>query len=199
MALFYGCGLRLAEALSFKRSDAVAAQRGQLMIMGKGNKQRMVPVLPYVAEALEDYLVIRPFTGDPVFRGSRGGPLYPRIVQDMMRCLRQFVGLPENATPHSLRHSFAAHLLGGGADLRPARAAGYSFSKRRHTLSSNNDMLGCCRRKKVTAASTPAPRPCSRLQMNTNLETTVSGLCEFDGDSNVHVRRGAGRGRTCRG
>jgi len=85
MALFYGCGLRLAEALSFKRSDAVAAQRGQLMIMGKGNKQRMVPVLPYVAEALEDYLVIRPFTGDPVFRGSRGGTLHPRIVQDMMR------------------------------------------------------------------------------------------------------------------
>ncbi len=117
MALFYGCGLRLAEALSFKRSDAVAAQRGQLMIMGKGNKQRMVPVLPYVAEALEDYLVIRPFTGDPVFRGSRGRPLHPRIVQDMMRRLRQFVGLPENATPHSLRHSFATHLLGGG-DLR---------------------------------------------------------------------------------
>jgi integrase/recombinase XerC len=117
MALFYGCGLRLAEALSFKRSDAVAAQRGQLMIMGKGNKQRMVPVLPYVAEALEDYLVIRPFTGDPLFRGSRGGPLHPRIVQDLMRRLRQFVGLPENATPHSLRHSFATHLLGGG-DLR---------------------------------------------------------------------------------
>jgi integrase/recombinase XerC len=117
MALFYGCGLRLAEALSFKRSDAVAAQRGQLMIMGKGNKQRMVPVLPYVAEALEDYLVIRPLTGDPLFRGSRGGPLHPRIVQDMMRRLRQFVGLPENATPHSLRHSFATHRLGGG-DLR---------------------------------------------------------------------------------
>ena len=103
MALFYGCGLRLAEALSLKRSDAVAAQRGQLMITGKGNKQRMMPVLPFVAEALEDYLVACPFTRDPLFRGSRGGPLHPRIVQDMMRRVRQFVGLPDTATSSQIR------------------------------------------------------------------------------------------------
>jgi integrase/recombinase XerC len=118
MALFYGCGLRLAEALSLKRSDAAAAQRGQLIITGKGNRQRMVPVLPFVAEALEDYIVACPFNRDPLFRGSRGGPLHPRIVQEMVVRVRMALGLPETTTPHALRHSFATHLLAGGGDLR---------------------------------------------------------------------------------
>ena len=118
MALFYGCGLRLAEALSLKHADVAAAQKGQLVITGKGNKQRMVPVLPFVAEALADYLATCPFKGDPLFRGSRGGPLHPRIVQETMMRVRQHWGLPDTATPHALRHSFATHLLAGGGDLR---------------------------------------------------------------------------------
>jgi integrase/recombinase XerC len=118
LSLLYGCGLRLAEALSLKRSDAVAAQKGQMIITGKGNRQRMVPVLPFVAEALEDYLVASPYIRDPLFRGSRGGPLHPRIVQEMVVRLRMNFGLPETTTPHALRHSFATHLLAGGGDLR---------------------------------------------------------------------------------
>jgi integrase/recombinase XerC len=121
LCLLYGCGLRLAEALSLKRADVVAAQRGRLIITGKGNRQRMVPVLPFVAEALEDYVVASPFTRDPLFRGSRGGPLHPRIVQEMVVRLRMELGLPETTTPHALRHSFATHLLAGGGDLRVIR------------------------------------------------------------------------------
>jgi integrase/recombinase XerC len=114
----YGCGLRLSEALSLKRSDVAAAQRGRLVITGKGDKQRIVPVLPIVAEALAEYAAARPFKRDPLFRGTRGGPWHPRLVQQMVARLRLKIGLPETATPHSLRHSFATHLLAGGGDLR---------------------------------------------------------------------------------
>ena len=122
LSLFYGCGLRLAEALSLKHSDAADAQRGQLTITGKGNKQRIVPVLPFVAEAIEDYVAVCPFHRDPLFRGFRGGPLRPRIVQDMMRRLRQYLGLPETSTLPALRHSFATHLMADGGDLRVIRS-----------------------------------------------------------------------------
>jgi integrase/recombinase XerC len=119
LTLLYGCGLRLSEALGLSRGEAPL--REMLAITGKGGKQRLVPVLPAVREAVADYLAACPFmlTKDgPLFIGSRGGPLNPRIVQRQMAALRGFLGLPETATPHALRHSFATHLLGAGGDLR---------------------------------------------------------------------------------
>jgi integrase/recombinase XerC len=119
LTLLYGCGLRLAEALGLKRSEA---PRGDLVtITGKGRKQRLVPVLPAVREAIADYLAACPYplaADGPLFVGARGGPLNPRVVQRQMQTLRGMLGLPETATPHALRHSFATHLLGGGGDLR---------------------------------------------------------------------------------
>jgi integrase/recombinase XerC len=117
--LLYGAGLRLGEALSLTRRDL---PKGDTMVItGKGNKQRVVPILPLVKEAIADYLKRLPFPAepaDPVFLGARGGPLNPGVVQRQMRRLRQMMGLPESATPHALRHSFATHLLAGGGDLR---------------------------------------------------------------------------------
>ena len=119
LTLLYGCGLRLSEALGLKRAQAPA---GELMtIVGKGRKQRIVPVLPAVREAVADYLAACPYplaADGPLFVGARGGPLNPRLVQRRMAELRRMLGLPETATPHALRHSFATHLLGGGGDLR---------------------------------------------------------------------------------
>ena len=119
LTLLYGCGLRLSEALGLHRSEA---PRGDLItITGKGRKQRLVPVLPAVRDAIADYLAACPYplpTDGPLFVGARGGPLNPRIVQRQMQTLRNALGLPETATPHALRHSFATHLLGGGGDLR---------------------------------------------------------------------------------
>jgi integrase/recombinase XerC len=119
LTLLYGCGLRLSEALGLKRSEA---PRGDLItITGKGRKQRLVPVLPAVREAIADYLAACPYSlaaDGPLFVGARGGPLHPRVVQRQMQALRDALGLPETATPHALRHSFATHLLSGGGDLR---------------------------------------------------------------------------------
>ena len=119
LTLLYGCGLRISEALSLKRSDAPLP--ASLRITGKGGKTRLVPVLPAVAEAITDYLDDLPFVlapGDALFRAKRGGPLSPRHVQATVQILRGRLGLPDSATPHALRHSFATHLLGAGADLR---------------------------------------------------------------------------------
>ncbi len=119
LTLLYGCGLRISEALGLKRSEA--PQGEPLMITGKGQKQRMVPVLPAVREAIADYLAACPYAlaaDGPLFVGVRGGPLGPRLVQRRMEVLRVALGLPETATPHALRHSFATHLLGAGGDLR---------------------------------------------------------------------------------
>lgn len=117
--LLYGCGLRLGEALELNRRDA---PRGDTMVItGKGRKQRQVPVLPVVREAIADYLRQCPYPPDPdrpLFCGARGGRLNPGVVQRQMRRLRLLLGLPESATPHALRHSFATHLLAGGGDLR---------------------------------------------------------------------------------
>jgi integrase/recombinase XerC len=120
LTLLYGCGLRLAEALGLSRREAPIAP-GTLSITGKGNKQRLVPILPAVAEAVASYLAICPYAlaGDgPLFVGVRGGPLNPRLVQRRMTELRGLLGLAETATPHALRHSFATHLMAGGGDLR---------------------------------------------------------------------------------
>ncbi|MGH6962363.1 MAG: tyrosine recombinase XerC [Dongiaceae bacterium] len=124
LALLYGCGLRLGEALSLNRGDAPAPageETTSLTITGKGRKQRAVLVLPAVAEAIADYLAACPIAGGadaPLFVGARGGRLHPRIVQARMQQLRARLGLPETATPHALRHSFATHILAGGGDLR---------------------------------------------------------------------------------
>jgi integrase/recombinase XerC len=119
LTLLYGCGLRISEALSLLRSDAPLAD--QLRITGKGGKTRIVPVLPAVRQAVDAYLAEAPFTPAPdqaLFRAKRGGPLSPRHVQATVQALRGRLGLPDSATPHALRHSFATHLLGAGADLR---------------------------------------------------------------------------------
>ncbi|MDP3852096.1 tyrosine recombinase XerC [Phenylobacterium sp.] len=119
LTLLYGCGLRISEALSLKRSDAPLS--ASLRILGKGSKTRIVPVLPAVQEAVAAYLADLPFAlspDQPLFRAKRGGALSPRHVQATVQALRGRLGLPDSATPHALRHSFATHLLGAGADLR---------------------------------------------------------------------------------
>ena len=119
LSLLYGCGLRISEALSLKRSDAPLPD--MLRITGKGSKTRVVPVLPAVCDAVAAYVAALPFVVDPdapLFRAKRGGPLSPRHVQATVQALRGRLGLPDSATPHALRHSFATHLLGAGADLR---------------------------------------------------------------------------------
>ncbi len=124
LLLLYGCGLRIAEALALARGEVprpAAGEVGSLTVTGKGNKQRQVPLLPVVAEAVADYLAACPFAGDadaPLFIGARGKRMSPRIAQLRLQQLRALLGLPETATPHALRHSFATHLLAGGADLR---------------------------------------------------------------------------------
>ena len=119
LTLLYGCGLRISEALSLTRADAPLPDT--LRITGKGGKTRLVPVLPAVREAVDAYLAEAPMAlapAEPLFRASRGGPLSPRHVQATVQKLRGRLGLSERATPHALRHSFATHLLGAGADLR---------------------------------------------------------------------------------
>jgi integrase/recombinase XerC len=121
LALLYGSGLRISEALGLKRKDAPIKGRDMLRVTGKGNKMRVVPVLPIVREAVERYLVLLPQklgSEDPLFVGVRGRELSPRIIQLRIAGARAALGLPETATPHALRHSFATHLLGAGADLR---------------------------------------------------------------------------------
>ncbi|PVM75184.1 tyrosine recombinase XerC [Caulobacter radicis] len=119
LTLLWGCGLRISEGLSLTRADAPLAQT--LRITGKGGKTRIVPVLDAVRAAVDAYVVALPFVlapDEPLFRAKRGGPLSPRHVQAAMQVLRGRLGLSDRATPHALRHSFATHLLGAGADLR---------------------------------------------------------------------------------
>lgn len=120
MALLYGSGLRISEALGLTRASAPKGGDA-IVVHGKGGKQRMVPVLVPVARLIADYLAICPYElppDGPLFVGARGGPLSPRIVQLAMARLRGALGLPDTATPHALRHSFATHLLSRGGDLR---------------------------------------------------------------------------------
>lgn len=121
LGLLYGAGLRIAEALAIRRCDAPVGQRDALRVVGKGGKTREVPVIAPVREAIEAYLKLCPYALAPerhLFVGARGGPLSPRIIQLAMERLRGAFGLPDSATPHALRHSFATHLLGRGGDLR---------------------------------------------------------------------------------
>jgi integrase/recombinase XerC len=121
LTLLYGCGLRISEALGIKAADAPTGSRDTIRVTGKGGRERVVPVLPAVRRATEDYIRLAPFPLDPdqpLFRGARGGALSPRIVQIAIARLRGALGLEASVTPHALRHSFATHLLGRGGDLR---------------------------------------------------------------------------------
>lgn len=121
LLLLYGSGLRLSEALGLTLRDAPLPGTDVVMITGKGDKQRMVPVLPVTQAAVERYVALCPYpleADEALFRGAKGGPLNPRAIQLAMERMRAALGLPETATPHALRHSFATHLLSSGADLR---------------------------------------------------------------------------------
>lgn len=118
-ALLYGCGLRIGEALSLNVEDVHNTDR--IVVTGKGNKQRIVPVLDAVRREIEGYVGVCPYGlsgDDPLFVGARGKRLNPGLAQRQMRAVRAILGLPDTATPHALRHSFATHLLSGGGDLR---------------------------------------------------------------------------------
>ena len=117
--MLYGAGLRINEALSLRNRDV--AQGDRITVLGKGNKQRIVPLLPVIVDSLEAYVDACPFKGDgeaPLFLGIRGKKLNAGVAQRQLRRVRAVLGLPDNVTPHALRHSFATHLLAGGADLR---------------------------------------------------------------------------------
>ena len=119
--LLYGCGLRIAEALALDVRDApVLGGEAMLRVVGKGSKERIVPVLPAVREAIAAWLLLHPDRqpDSPLFLGARGKRLDAAVAQKVLREFRRLNGLPEHATPHALRHSFATHLLAGGADLR---------------------------------------------------------------------------------
>jgi integrase/recombinase XerC len=121
ISLLYGCGLRIGEALGMVPADLSASPPGSLLVRGKGGKARMVPVLPAVRAAVERYRMLVPFTlapDGPLFRGAKGGILHRAIIEKAVARLRGALDLPETATPHALRHSFATHLLANGGDLR---------------------------------------------------------------------------------
>lgn len=121
LALLYGAGLRISEALAITRAEAPVGDREALTVTGKGQKTRGVPVIAPVQQAIADYIALCPYElapDQPLFVGARGGPLRARIIQLAVERLRGALGLPGNATPHALRHSFATHLLGAGGDLR---------------------------------------------------------------------------------
>jgi integrase/recombinase XerC len=121
LSLLYGSGLRISEALGLQRRDAPVDGTDAITVTGKGGKMRSVPVIPPVQRAVEEYLRLCPYVPkpeEPLFVGARGGPLSPRIIQLAVEELRGALGLPDSATPHALRHSFATHLLARGGDLR---------------------------------------------------------------------------------
>ncbi len=117
--LLYGCGLRISEALDLNANQRPTGD--SMVITGKGSKQRLVPVLPIVRDAIDDYVRTCPYApngNDPLFVGARGGRLVAQVAQREMRKIRGLLNLPDTATPHAMRHSFATHLLAGGGDLR---------------------------------------------------------------------------------
>lgn len=121
LTLCYGCGLRISEALSLTPADFSDKNATSIYVTGKGGKTRLIPVIPAVHEAIDDYLSCCPFIlppDQPLFRGVRGGKLQRAIVERAVQQLRASLGLPDSVTPHALRHSFATHLLSRGGDLR---------------------------------------------------------------------------------
>jgi integrase/recombinase XerC len=121
LLLLYACGLRISEALAIARKEAPREGREVLRVAGKGGKERLVPVLPIAQVAVARYIALCPYPlvpDGPLFLGAKGGPLRARIVQLRMEGMRELLTLPDTATPHALRHSFATHLLAAGADLR---------------------------------------------------------------------------------
>ncbi len=165
--LLYGCGLRIAEALSLSVGEAPVA--GQpLLVTGKGNRQRLVPVLPAVAQAMAAWLALHPARGDPaapLFVGVQGERLNPGVAQRSLRQFRRQAGLPEHATPHALRHSFATHLLAGGADLRAIQELlGHASlsTTQRYTAVDQAQLMSVWRRthpRGVEAEARPGPLP----------------------------------------
>ncbi|MEI2299236.1 tyrosine recombinase XerC [Ensifer sp. MJa1] len=120
LTLLYGCGLRISEALGLTPGDFAGASTS-LRVVGKGDKTRIVPLIDAAHAAVATYLKLCPYqiaADAPMFRGARGAKLQPAIIQREMQKLRGALGLPDTATPHALRHSFATHLLAGGGDLR---------------------------------------------------------------------------------
>jgi integrase/recombinase XerC len=118
LALCYGGGFRISEALAVTKTDL---EGDTLRVTGKGGKTRLVPLLKQVRQYIAKYLMLCPFDvgpNEPIFRGARGGKLAAREVQLRVAQMREKLGLPKSTTPHALRHSFATHLLGKGADLR---------------------------------------------------------------------------------
>jgi integrase/recombinase XerC len=121
LLLLYGAGLRIGEALALTAAAAPKPGQDSLVVLGKGRKQRQVPLLPVIGQAVAAYQAACPYRlapDEPLFRGRRGGPLRARIIQARLQKLRIAFGLPESATPHALRHSFATHLMAAGGDLR---------------------------------------------------------------------------------
>jgi len=121
LLLLYGAGLRISECLGLFAKDAPLPGADVVRIVGKGSKERLVPILPVIQNSVQRYMELCPYELDPdgpLFLGVRGGALSPRIIQLLMEKLRAQLDLPDTATPHALRHSFATHLLGAGADLR---------------------------------------------------------------------------------
>lgn len=120
VVLIFGCGLRISEALALRNGD-IAGRPQTLCIMGKGQKQRVIPILPVVYDAIDKYVELRPWGADrdaPLFRSVRGLPMSPRMAEKVVEKLRNYLQLPDYVTPHALRHTFATALLAGGADLR---------------------------------------------------------------------------------
>lgn len=121
MCLMYGCGLRIGEVLSLTPSQFSDPRNPTISVTGKGNKTRLVPILPIVRQSVSDYADKCPYHLEnlqPLFRGAKGGALQPAIIQKAVRLMRSALSLPHTATPHALRHSFATHLLASGGDLR---------------------------------------------------------------------------------
>lgn len=121
LLLLYGAGLRISEALGITRRDAPTPGRDVIRVVGKGGKERLVPILPVTQKAVQRYIALCPYPLEPespLFLGAKGGALSPRLIQLAVARMRDTLTLPDTATPHALRHSFATHLLAAGADLR---------------------------------------------------------------------------------